>query len=227
MARSLHRRLRLLLRFFCFCKIHLSVPPRLVGQPQERTNADKKASFCSLTGYTDLVDVTEEFKAPFYNSGLMVDGMVYSEEMTPKYIEPIVLDSIVEDGPVAEKYYIKGEAYEKWKYLKGAKKIERTSKSGFSYMFSEGPIAFPDPLDRPGRTMLTSEGTLNRSSHIIEDKATKQLRILTPVECERLNGFPDDWTNTGMPERQRYFIMGNALVVPLITKMGEEIMNMA
>ena len=97
----------------------------------------------------------------------------------------------------------------------------------FSYMFSEGPIAFPDPLDRPGRTMLTSEGTLNRSSHIIEDKATKQLRILTPIECERLNGFPDDWTNTGMPERQRYFIMGNALVVPLITKMGEEIMNMA
>lgn len=190
-------------------------------------NADKKFSFCSLTGYTDLVDVTEEFKAPFFNSGLMVDGMVYSEEMTPKFIEPTVLDRIVEEGPVAEKYYIKGEAYEKWKYLKGAKKIERTAKTGFSYMFSEGPIAFPDPLDRPGRTMLTSEGTLNRSSHIIEDKTTKQLRILTPIECERLNGFPDDWTNTGMPERQRYFIMGNALVVPLITKMGEEIMNMA
>ena len=48
-------------------------------------------------------------------------------------------------------------------------------------MFSEGPIAFPDPLDRPGRTMLTSEGTLNRSSHIINDKATGQLRILTPI----------------------------------------------
>ena len=52
-------------------------------------------------------------------------------------------------------------------------------------MFSEGPIAFPDPLDRPGRTMLTSEGTLNRSSHIINNKATGQLRILTPIECER------------------------------------------
>ena len=110
--------------------------------------------------------------------------------------------------------------------MKGAKKIERTSKTGYSYWFSEGPIAFPDPLDRPGRTMLTSEGSLNRSTHIIEDKSNGKKRKLTPIECERLNGFPDNWTNTEMPERQRYFIMGNALVVPLITKMGEQILKM-
>lgn len=189
-------------------------------------NADKKPSFCSLTGYTDLVDVTESFQASFYNSGLMVDGMVYSEEMTPKYIAPIPLSEIVEYGPVDDRYYITGDSLEKWKYMKGAKKIERTSKTGFTYTFSEGPIAFPDPLNRPGRTMLTSEGTPNRSSHIIEEKATGKMRRLTPIECERLNGFPDNWTNTGMPERQRYFIMGNALVVPLITKMGKEILNM-
>ncbi len=53
-----------------------------------------------------------------------------------------------------------------------------------------------------------------------EDRATGRLRVLTPVECERLNGFPDDWTDTGMPERMRYFCMGNALVVPLIQKIG-------
>ena len=68
-----------------------------------------------------------------------------------------------------DKYYITGDTLEKWTYMKGAKKIERTSKTGYSYWFSEGPIAFPDPLDRPGRTMLTSEGSLNRSTHIIED----------------------------------------------------------
>ena len=71
--------------------------------------------------------------------------------------------------------------------------------------------------------MLTSEGTLNRSSHLIEDPQTNRYRILTPIECERLNGFPDDWTNTGMSQRQRYFTMGNALVVPLITMMGVEL----
>ena len=44
--------------------------------------------------------------------------------------------------------------------------------------------------------------------------------MLTPVEAERLQGFDDDWTNTGMPDRMRYFCMGNALVVPMITRMG-------
>ncbi|MBR6911476.1 MAG: DNA cytosine methyltransferase, partial [Candidatus Methanomethylophilaceae archaeon] len=47
---------------------------------------------------------------------------------------------------------------------------------------------------------------------------------VTPIECERLNGFPDDWTNTGMTDRQRYFTMGNALVVPLIERMGTAIL---
>ena len=47
-----------------------------------------------------------------------------------------------------------------------------------------------------------------------------RLRTLTPIECERLNGFPDDWT-AGMSERLRYFTMGNALVVPLIKAMGK------
>ena len=172
------------------------------------------------------MDVTENFAAAFYNSGVMLDGRVYSEELTPCYIPAVTLSEIVEDGPVDEKYYITGETLEKWTYLKGAKKVERTSKTGYSYWFSEGPIAFPDPLDRPGRTMLASEGSLNRSTHIIEDKSNGKKRKLTPIECERLNGFPDNWTNTNMPERQRYFIMGNALVVPLITKMGEQHLKM-
>lgn len=50
--------------------------------------------------------------------------------------------------------------------------------------------------------------------------------MLTPIECERLNGFPDDWT-VGMPERLRYFTMGNALVVPLVKTMGKRISALA
>ena len=109
--------------------------------------------------------------------------------------------------------------------MKGAKKIERTAANGHSYVFSEGPIAFPDPSDRPSRTMLTSESGANRSTHIVDDPKTKKLRFLTPVECERLNGFPDGWTDTGMPEKFRYFCMGNALVVPLITRMGKQLIK--
>ena len=111
----------------------------------------------------------------------------------------------------------------KWVYMKGAKKIPRTAANGHEYVFSEGPIAFPDPWDKPARTMLTSESTLNRSSHVVADPGTGRLRILTPVETERIQGFDDNWTNTGMTERFRYFCMGNALVVPMITRMGNRL----
>ena len=82
-------------------------------------------------------------------------------------------------------------------------------------------MAFPDDLDSPGRTMLTSEGSVNRSTHVIEDKETGKNRILTPIETERLQHFPDNWTNSGMPEKKRYFMMGNALVTKLINRMED------
>ena len=87
-------------------------------------------------------------------------------------------------------------------------------------------MAFPDCSNLPARTMLTSEGSVSRSTHVVADPQTQRLRTLTPIECERLNGFPDDWT-AGMPERLRYFTMGNALVVPLVKAMGKRISALA
>ena len=87
-------------------------------------------------------------------------------------------------------------------------------------------MAFPDRSDLPARTMLTREGSVSRSTHVVADPQTQRLRTLTPIECERLNGFPDDWT-AGMPERLRYFTMGNALVVPLVKAMGKRISALA
>ena len=55
---------------------------------------------------------------------------------------------------------------------------------------------------------------------MVKDPETNRLRLLTPVECERLQGFDDNWTNSGMTQRMRYFCMGNALVVPMVTRMG-------
>ena len=104
--------------------------------------------------------------------------------------------------------------------MKGPKAIERTSKTGHKYMFREGGIAFPDPIDKPARTILTSEGSKNRSTHVVTDLETGKLRLLTPLECERIQGFPDNWTNSGMTHSFRYFCMGNALVVNLIEQMG-------
>ena len=168
----------------------------------------------------NIVDVSDNFAFAFENAGYMHDGKVYTSKIIELEEDPIKLGSILQRD-VDEKYYIPGDKMAKWTYLKGAKRIPRKSADGHEYTFSEGPIAFPDPWDRPSRTMLTSESTLNRSTHVVSDPGTGRLRLLTPVEAERLQYFDDDWTNTGMPDRMRYFCMGNALVVHMITRMGK------
>nr|WP_286674330.1 DNA (cytosine-5-)-methyltransferase [Clostridium sp. ZBS15] len=169
--------------------------------------------------YNDIYDISDNFSYEFCNSGLMHNGEIATVKATPIFEESVTIRNII-DTNVDDKYYL-GEELSKWQYLKGSKKIDRVSKSGHAYTFSEGPIAFPDPIDKPARTMLTSESSVNRSTHVIEDPETKQLRLITPLEAERIQGFDDNWTNTGMPEKFRYFCMGNALVVGVVERMGK------
>lgn len=169
----------------------------------------------------DLVQISDKFSFNFHTAGLMRYGEVYTAQPIPLEKEAITLGEIkLDESEVDSKYYLKPEAVEKFEYLRGAKKVERVSKDGHKYFFSEGGMSVTDSLDKPGRTMLTSEGTVNRSSHIIEVNNKK--RYLTPIECERLNGFPDNWT-ADLADRMRYFCMGNALVVGLIKIMGQRI----
>ena len=174
---------------------------------------------CELS--SDIVEVSDHFAFDFRAAGYMASGKIFTADVTEIEEKPILLGDILVKN-ADEKFFITDdERMAKWVYLKGAKKIPRTSANGHEYIFSEGPIEFPDPWDRPARTMLTSESTLNRSTHVVCDPGKGKLRILTPVETERIQGFDDNWTNSGMPDRMRYFCMGNALVVPMITRMGK------
>lgn len=176
----------------------------------------------------DLLEITKNFEFNFRNVGFMKDGVVTTADVVPRKEEPILMSEIAQSH-VDDIYYIPVEDMASWTYMKGAKRIPRVSASGHEYIFSEGPIAFPDPLDRPARTMLTSEGTKNRSTHVIADPGTGRLRLLTPIETERIQGFDDNWTKwsdingiaTEMPARMRRFCMGNALVVQMVTRMGK------
>ena len=168
----------------------------------------------------DIFEVSEKFAFGFENAGAMRNSQVTTCKVIEAEEKPILLGEILERN-APEEFQISNENMPKWSYMKGAKKIPRTSSNGHEYMFSEGPVAFPDPWDRPGRTMLTSESTLNRSTHVVADPGNGKLRLLTPIEAERLQGFDADWTNSGMPNRMRFFCMGNALVVPMITRMGK------
>ncbi|WP_400194856.1 DNA (cytosine-5-)-methyltransferase [Lysinibacillus telephonicus] len=171
----------------------------------------------------DILQISNEFSFGFHTAGVMVDGKFYTAhtEVANESFVPLK-DILIEEDKVEEKFYLTEAQAEKFAYLRGAKKIERTSATGHKYIFSEGGMSPTDDLNGPGRTMLTSEGTVNRSTHIVEVNGRK--RFLTPIECERLNSFPDNWT-AGMPDRMRYFCMGNALVVDLITKMGHTILE--
>lgn len=171
----------------------------------------------------NLVEISNDFKFNYHNSGYMKNGIIYTAKTIPVFQTPTNLEVMMERN-VDTKYYIT-KNQDKWEKLKGPKKIDRVSKSGHKYIFSEGKIAYPDPVDRPARTMLTSESSLNRSTHVVLDLDNNRERLLTPIECERLNGFDDNWTNTGMPEKSRYFCMGNALVVGLVEIMGRYISN--
>lgn len=179
----------------------------------------------SKSMYKDLADVSDNFQTQFYNSGVMCDGKIYTAKMESDctYIYP--LKKIRETKQVDEKYFLSDDKIEKFKYLKGSKRIPRKKPNGEPYMYSEGAMPFPDNLEAPARTMLTSESGLSRTSHVIEDYKTKKLRLLTPVECERINGFPDNWTDTGMSDKKRYFMMGNALVIGVVEKIGIELEN--
>ncbi|MCM1556455.1 MAG: DNA (cytosine-5-)-methyltransferase [Anaeroplasma bactoclasticum] len=176
----------------------------------------------NLNNYKDLVEFSDKYKFCFENTGFMINGTVYTTKTEPILIAPITLGQIVQKE-VDEHYYLTDLQKAKFDYLRGSKKIERIAPDGSKYMYSEGAMSPIDDLELPGRTMLTSEGSINRSTHIIENPKTKKVRILTPIECERLNQFPDNWTNSGMPEKRRYFMMGNALVCGIIKALGVEI----
>lgn len=182
-----------------------------------------------LNEYKDILDVSNKFSGgKFLNSGLMTGGKVYHFDFKSVVEDLYTLGDVLDKA----KTYISSEdkldcivesdKLEKWEYLKGSKRIERTAQNGHKYIYSEGKMNFPDDLNSPARTMLTSEGTLNRSSHIIFDKEIKKYRILTPVECEYIQMFPPNWTK-GMPIRRRYFMMGNALVTGIVTRLENDL----
>lgn len=205
-------------------------------------------------------ELSESFSFSFENSGVMMDGVIYTVKTFPEYDgKQITLGDVMDKDVVDEKFFIPEEKLyytypdithsdesmerlpkeqrQTWQYLKGAKKLPRKAANGHEYIFSEGAIPMIDSEDKPARTMLTSEGSFSRTTHIVKDRKTGRIRLLTPTEAERIQGFPTNHTKYAlvngekieMPVNKRRFMMGNALVVnlieqmePLLTKILEE-----
>lgn len=165
-------------------------------------------------------DKVSKFKA----AGAMIDGHVLTCGFTEEYHGPrrVLADVLVDDSRVPGEFFIDPESTARWEYLKGSKREERIDKkTGFTYTYSEGSMSFPDPTDKPSRTLLTGEGGTgpSRFKHVIRC-ADGRLRRLVPDELDMLQGFPAGWTDTGMTDGQRAFCMGNALVTSVPHRIG-------
>jgi len=149
-----------------------------------------------------------------YNPGVNFEGKEWT------------LGEVLDKGKIDPEFIVDAAAVARWKKAKGSKSEDRVHPStGFKYKYTEGALPFPDPLDRPARTILTSEGgaSATRSKHIVAMRGGGYRR-LTPTELERLNGFDTNHTgDVGMSNNQRAFCMGNALVVGLVELIGAEI----
>jgi len=178
---------------------------------------------------SNLKNVSDKFNLDntnkkFKNAGIMIDGKVTTAQTTPVFSgKRTTLRDVLEETKVDDEFYINKKDLKRWKEEKGAKSKTRT-KDGFTYEWKEGAISFPDDLDKPSRTIITSEGGKSpaRIKHVVETKFGK--RRLTPIELERLNMFPDNHTLLdGVSDNIRAFLMGNALVIGIVTKIGNEL----
>jgi len=181
----------------------------------------------------DLVYITNNFnketpkKNAFWESGYMVDGIYHTTRVTANYNgEKITLgDILIDEKDVPNEFYINDEELEKWQYQKGAKSFKRINKTtGHTYTYSEGKMSFPDGLDRASRTIITGEGgaSASRFKHVVH--VNSKYRRLTPIELERLNMFPDNHTE-GVIDTKRAFLMGNALVIGIVERIGKVLLE--
>ena len=177
---------------------------------------------------SDFFNKDNKDKKPFFNAGIAIGGKAYSIHSKPNHKGDYTLlkDVILDNKDIDTKFFVKDkEKYQKWVKAKDKISKERINKiTGEKYTFKGGALPFPDKLDSPARTIITSEGgsSASRTTHIIKTK--NKLRRLHPIELERLNGFPDDHTKLeGISDTKRGFLMGNALVVGIVEKLSKTI----
>ena len=178
------------------------------------SNLNKKQSFLKT------------YSGSYRNAGVMIDDVVYHYDVDSVYKGKFAtIKNILCKKPVPREYFIEDSQIHKWKEAKGAKR-KLKEKNGFKYTWSEGRIDFPDSINKPSRTIITSEGgkSASRIKHVVKDKG--RLRRLTPLEVERLNMFPDNFTldaAKSISDTKRVFLMGNALVVGIVEVIGSSL----
>jgi DNA (cytosine-5)-methyltransferase 1 len=207
---------------------HFGVPQRrrrvfVVASPSRRS-AEQVLSLCescgghSKTGGATGEDVAATLRGRSYGAGVNLPGRGGEEAYTDNLIAPTLPSSLGKGGLGHNKdeFIIAPTVTENWSRTGGPAGDEGRNMivAGTlqSEMYHHGGI--------PNQTVNGDNGHLQVSSNGV--------RRLTPLECERLQGFPDDWTRWTADGREiadshRYRMMGNAVTVPVAQWIGHRL----
>lgn len=166
-------------------------------------------------GVAWTADVESTYNGESHTLGAMLLPVSHVEEKYPEFLIPEA--ELGQPSTMDHERDVELGITGTWRYLKGAKKVPRGN-----YHYSEGAVAFPEPLEDAARTVLTGEGGRSPSRFKLAVEQDGTYRRVTPVELERLDMFPDGWTE-GMSDGRRAFCVGNALVVGVVQRIGSAI----
>ena len=173
--------------------------------------------------------------SPFLNGGILHEGSVFpfkaefAKSYNPMVFEDIRIDESLED---VSSLLVSNKTIKNWKEAKGGKRIQRFKPDGTPYIWSEGAMEVYQKNDKPLRTIITSEGSLSpsRTRHLVplNNPINGHIyRILHPLEMERANMFPDYFTlDNNISPKKVGFLMGNALVVGIVEKIRNTILEL-
>lgn len=163
--------------------------------------------------YKYITNSNKKVKINYGVKGKIEDGIcsVYKRKQD-KYKITQSLKDILEDN-VDNKYYLSDEQLQKVKYYKGSK--EKVLADG--RIWKEGAVPFPDSIDKNARCITPSDGSLNRSTHVIFDG--KGYRKLTLRERARLQCLPDDFIFP-VSDSRCSLQLGNGVVVEVIKQIA-------
>lgn len=191
---------------------------------------------------TTRVEPSQLYSFHWMNLGMMRNGLSQTLNITYRRTVKGSLFSVLEEK-VDKKYYLTEKSWAKFlrrdmgKITNGKDSISgclsETNQSGRAGWHGGTTLIAPTIRAEHHNTadvhFILRDGRDNRSC-LRKGRTTelgiqgKSIRRLTPKECERLQGFPDDWTK-GVSDTQRYKQMGNAVSVPVIEAIGKKILG--
>jgi len=130
----------------------------------------------------------------------------------PKLKDPILSVKDILEERVPDKYTLSDKL---WSYLQTYAEKHKAKGNGFGYGL----------VDLNGITRTLSARYYKDGSEILIPQEGKNPRRLTPRECARLMGYPDEFIIDRVSEVQAYKQFGNSVIVPLITSVSKELVK--